>query len=276
MNKYFLTDLDGTLLDNNAVLSKESLETLLKANELGIVISYATARSFTSSISATTKMSWKYPVVLYNGALIIDPVEKRVLKVHYLNHKLTDSIIKIGKQKGLTPLLFCLDDNDNERVFHEKLYSKGYINFYNSRKDDPRFSEVDSLVAYEECRTIILTYIGLYDELEPLRQSLVECYQDDVNIHFMKDNYIENHYFLEVTHKMANKEEGLMEWCRLLGCDPTEVTVFGDNLNDLALFEKAGKKVAVSNAHQQLKAQSDIIIDSNEDGGVVKYIESVI
>lgn len=80
--KYFLTDLDGTLLRNDASLSEYTIEVIGHAMKQGAVISYSTARSFTSSSSVTSKIPWKYPVVLYNGALIYDPINKEVVEGH--------------------------------------------------------------------------------------------------------------------------------------------------------------------------------------------------
>jgi hypothetical protein len=48
---------------------------------------------------------------------------------------------------------------------------------------------------------------------------------------------------------------------------------FGDNLNDLPLFEACDIKVAVENAKPEVKAASDFICGSNEDDGVVKWME---
>ena len=39
------------------------------------------------------------------------------------------------------------------------------------------------------------------------------------------------------------------------------------------MFEKAGTKVAVNNANRELKCLADIIIESNDDDGVAKYLE---
>ena len=49
---------------------------------------------------------------------------------------------------------------------------------------------------------------------------------------------------------------------------------FGDNLNDLPLFDIADECYAVSNACQQLKDAATAIIDSNCNDGVVKFIMS--
>lgn len=54
------------------------------------------------------------------------------------------------------------------------------------------------------------------------------------------------------------------------------MTIFGDNLNDIGMFAKAGKKIAVENANSVLIAEADEVIESNEEDGVAKYINALM
>jgi Cof subfamily protein (haloacid dehalogenase superfamily) len=274
-NKHFLTDLDGTLLQSDATLSEYTINVICNAMKQGIIISYATARSYISSNKIVSVIPWKYPIVLYNGAVIFDPVSSKVIGGYWLDNETTNQIIEIGRKQGLIPFLFALDEEDKERVFHEKLLRMGDITFYESRPNDPRFGEMPLLECSDAFRTLIVTYIGLLHELEPLKDEVQRRFGNQVHIHLMKDQYIENHYFLEFSHSKANKKEGLKQWAELMHCMPEDVTAFGDNLNDLGMFETAGTKVAVSNAHPNLIALSTLVVESNDEDGVAKYIHRV-
>ena len=48
--------------------------------------------------------------------------------------------------------------------------------------------------------------------------------------------------------------------------------MFGDNLNDLPMFEIADVAVAVENAFDEAKAKADIIIGPNTEDSVAKFI----
>ncbi|TXK68934.1 HAD family hydrolase [Paenibacillus sp. N3.4] len=52
-----------------------------------------------------------------------------------------------------------------------------------------------------------------------------------------------------------------------------EVTVFGDNLNDLGTFNAGVYKVVVANAHPDIRMLPDLIVQSNDEDGVARYIE---
>jgi Cof subfamily protein (haloacid dehalogenase superfamily) len=274
--KFILTDLDGTLLQSNASLSDYTIKVLLEALDQGIVISYATARSYLSSNRIVSVIPWKYPLVLYNGALIFDPTKNKVIDGHWLDRGITNQIIELGRNFSLSPLLFGMDEEDRERVYHEKLVRTGDLHFLQSRPNDPRFAEVDRLECPESCRTLMVTYIGLLEELEPLKREIEQKYGKQVHIHIMKDSYIEHHYFLECSHSKANKKDGLKMWAKLVNCNPEDVIVFGDNLNDLGMFEAAGTKVAVSNAQCQLMGIATHVVESNDEDAVAKYIKGLL
>jgi 5-amino-6-(5-phospho-D-ribitylamino)uracil phosphatase len=272
--RYFLTDLDGTLLQSDATVSEYTRRLLASAQELGVVIGYATARGLISSRKVTEGVDWKHPRVLYNGALIVSPDGETVLGGNWLNPEMTERVLACGREHGLVPLLFVIDGDNRELVYHEKLHRTGDIQFCGSRPGDPRFREQVRLNCPGDCRTLSITYIGLAEELEPLHQKVAVCFGDQVHTHMMKDNYIKDHYFLEISHARANKREGALLWAELAGCKPEELTVFGDNLNDLGLFEAAGCRVAVANAHPDLLKLAHRTTASNDEDGVARYIES--
>lgn len=191
---------------------------------------------------------------------------------HWLDKEITNSIIELGRSYHLVPLLFALDDEDNEYVLHEKLYKIGDISFYNSRPNDPRFQEVERLSCPETYRTLIITYIGLLEDLLALNNRISELYGDQVLVHMMKDNYIKDHYFLEFSHPMANKAEGARLWAKLVDRSLSQITVFGDNLNDVGMFVAAGKRIAVANAHERLIEMADHVIGTNDEDAVARYI----
>jgi hydroxymethylpyrimidine pyrophosphatase-like HAD family hydrolase len=95
-------------------------------------------------------------------------------------------------------------------------------------------------------------------------------------MHFTLDNYLQDQYFLEVSHPLANKKNGALQWAELVGCLPEQMIVFGDNLNDIGLFEAGTKNIAVSNARAELKEKTGLIIASNEEDGVARYIKSLL
>ncbi|WP_442600680.1 Cof-type HAD-IIB family hydrolase [Paenibacillus sp. KN14-4R] len=274
--KAYVTDLDGTLLRSDQSISDFTTGVINDLLEQDTVITFATARGSISADSVVSRISWKYPVILYNGALIYDWIDKKVIGGYWLDVLTTNVVIEIGSQHGITPLLFCLDKGDKERVLHEKLQRYGETEFVHSRKNDPRFTEVDGLECPPDHRTLALTYIGLKEELEPILNEVMEKLGNQVHLHMMKDYYIDNHYFLEISHPKANKKDGLKLWADHMHIDIQDIVIFGDHLNDLGLFEVGGTKVAVSNAQESILNLADHVIQSNNEDGVATYLVSKV
>ena len=77
----YLADLDGTLLTPAQTVSERTRETLNALLEEGAHISYATARSLETSSAVTRGIGFSDPVILHNGAVVSDPVQKKPLAV---------------------------------------------------------------------------------------------------------------------------------------------------------------------------------------------------
>ena len=77
----YLADLDGTLLTPAQTVSERTRETINALLEKGAHISYATARSLETSSAVTRGIRFSDPVILHNGAVVSDPVQKKPLAV---------------------------------------------------------------------------------------------------------------------------------------------------------------------------------------------------
>ncbi|NUT35927.1 MAG: HAD family phosphatase [Hamadaea sp.] len=79
--------------------------------------------------------------------------------------------------------------------------------------------------------------------------------------------------FVEIHPPGVDKATGLTVVTDLLGIDPADVLVFGDQLNDVPSFAWAGRRVAVANGHPTLLEMADDVTLSNDDDGVAAYLE---
>ena len=60
----------------------------------------------------------------------------------------------------------------------------------------------------------------------------------------------------------------------MLGCE--KLICFGDEVNDIPMFNVADESYAVSNANQKLKNIATKIIRSNDEDGVARWLNSKI
>ena len=75
---------------------------------------------------------------------------------------------------------------------------------------------------------------------------------------------------MEVLHKDASKASAAILLKKRLGCD--KMICFGDEINDIPMFEIADECYAVENAVPELKRIATGIILSNDEDGVAKWL----
>lgn len=83
--------------------------------------------------------------------------------------------------------------------------------------------------------------------------------------------------FVEICPPGVDKASGLAVVATALGVDPADVLVFGDMPNDLSMFRWAGwGRVAVGNAHPQVRALADEVTGSNDQDGVAVWLDRLL
>ena len=88
--KLYISDLDGTLLNNEMMLSEETIEIINSLLEKGLNFTFATARSMDSVEKITNPLKLNLPFVIYNGGAIYDPKKEKYIRIGSNNKKLSE------------------------------------------------------------------------------------------------------------------------------------------------------------------------------------------
>jgi hydroxymethylpyrimidine pyrophosphatase-like HAD family hydrolase len=109
--------------------------------------------------------------------------------------------------------------------------------------------------------------------LRKLHKHLEKVFGNNLTYHLAPEAYLGG-YFLTILHPQADKKNGLKRLKEYLGESISEITVFGDNINDLGMFSQAHISVAVANAIDEVKNAATIVLDqTNDEDGVAYYLE---
>ncbi len=79
-------------------------------------------------------------------------------------------------------------------------------------------------------------------------------------------------YYLDITHRLANKGDGIAALAQAFGVELTQVAALGDMTNDLPMFARAGLSVAMGQAPACVRAAADATATTNEEAGVADAI----
>jgi hydroxymethylpyrimidine pyrophosphatase-like HAD family hydrolase len=83
-------------------------------------------------------------------------------------------------------------------------------------------------------------------------------------------------YYLDITHPLANKGDGLSALANALDMSTDGIAVIGDGRNDITMFVRSAFSVAMGNASADVKANATCVTASNEDEGFAKAIEQLV
>ncbi len=272
MKAIYISDLDGTLLRNEGILSNYSRSKLISLMNDGLNFTVASARSVVSMQTILHDIPFKLPVIEFNGSFISDFFTG--------NHQIVHDISKDIKEELFCDILkhqripFVSSYNGTEDcLYYDEIVNDGMLCYLNSRKSagDRRLRK-SALKDILNEHIVCFTIIDREENLADLAELFNEKYSNKVEILLIENQYSPGWYWLTIHDCKATKDQGIKVLLEEYGFSPEALTVFGDNLNDIKMFQLAKNKVAVGNAKPELIQIATEVIGSNEDDSVVKYI----
>ncbi|MBZ6528036.1 HAD family phosphatase [Aerococcaceae bacterium DSM 111021] len=287
MVKLFVSDMDGTLLNEEHVISDRNASAVKALQQAGIEFVIATGRAYNSAKPILDVHNINCKMINLNGAAVYNlngeietkiPLEigtvKKMLK--YLDESDTEYSV-------MTDKYFYVDDKEAfiERV-HEMLRKLDIEKHTNIKTDDAYSS--DAQFIHE------IAYIKGMDEFS---------YTDDtMALKFMvfgepSDNKLTNFYEafkaledlditssgpdnLEITHSKAQKGFAVEKYAASRGISMEDVATIGDSLNDRSMLKMAGHSYAMGNSAPEVIEMAKTIAPSHREDGVAVVIEELL
>lgn len=269
MKTIYVSDLDGTLLDNNAQIAEETAQGLNSLIDRGVLFSLATARTAATVVPMTGAVKINLPVILMNGAAIYDIQSSRYIKIEEVPYSAVQQISRAAKQCGISGFVYTID-NDRLHAWYDKISTPAMREFYKERrtKYNKPFSQVKALDDILGKTAVYFSFLDTEERLSPLYEKIKDI--EGIKIEYYKDIYDKERWYLELLSSNASKKSGTDFLRQYTHAD--RVIGFGDNLNDLPLFSACDECYAVENAHTELKKAANAVIGSNVQNGVVKFV----
>lgn len=265
----FVSDLDGTLINSNKQVPQESIEIINTLIEKGVNFTVATARTPATAVEILRDLKLKLPVALMNGVLIYDTKELKYIDIKEINKKSTHEVLDIFNKFNKNPLVYGIKDN-HLWVYHKNFEHSYEYNFYKERvnKKLKTFVEVkDYKESIAESNIINFVAFDSYEKIKAIAEE-IKCI-DGITVNYYEDVY-EDCYFLEAYSDKASKANGIKYLSKYI--DYSKVICFGDNLNDIPMFELADEAYATANAAEGIKKIATSVIDSCDDNGVANFL----
>ena len=269
-NILFITDLDGTLLNEHSKVSAKSVKLLNAAIDRGINLSIATARTPATVEGLMSEVNTRLPLIVMTGAAMWQPRTGEFLNIRYIEPDSLGVIRDCCECNGLVPFLFILPGDGKIHMWHPAAMTAAERKFTEERSHLPlKKLHIGDIRYGTICEGVVLIFATapwrqIVECAESLRKSglcTVQAYHDIFNHEWG---------FLEVFAPGTSKESAMESLRAIAGC--SEVVAFGDNLNDIGMLERATKGISVANAFPAVKEVADEVIGPNTTDSVAEYI----
>lgn len=262
MIKLLAIDLDGTALDHQRKLVPSVIPAVQRAKEAGIQVILASGRILPSMKTFLDPLGLQGPVICSNGALLYGsdfelshhwPVDKEAVRrlIEFAEHD------QIHVNLYSLAQLYNFAESDWGRVYQQRVHSVPVQMIERSAADQLAVSKA-MLVA--EGSLIDAIQEKLADVLEGLPVRLTRSEPE----------------YLECLNVEASKGHALETLATQLGLVREEVAAIGDYWNDIEMLQFAGTSAAVGNAAEETKRAAQVVVSSNEQGGVAEFVDSIL
>ena len=132
----YISDLDGTLLDSNSIVTSHSIENINHLLQKGMLFTIATARTPATVVPLLKQLQLDLPVVLMNGAVLYDIRNKHYIQTNGFTDDSALRYISVLENRDLIPFVYRIENNKLQ-VFHKPLVNDIQRDFKYKRENTP-------------------------------------------------------------------------------------------------------------------------------------------
>lgn len=263
MYKAVITDLDGTLLNENHEVSEYSKKVIRELIEKGYKFYIATGRLYASTKEIAESIGINIPLITINGTRILDEEGNEIYN-STIRSELIHKIANVDYKSYGEEILINGYDKDIWLVVDKK----AEIYYRSQRPDKPYFPTTVSLERFTSANFNKMHFIGYHENLLKLKEKLDVLVGNELNIVFVGKNC------LEIFSKDANKAKAAKILLERDNIKLEETVAFGDSVNDYEMLTEVGRGYIMGNGIYLLKemAKNLEIIGKNSDDGEAKKI----
>lgn len=271
MTTLYVTDLDGTFLTDEARVSDESARIVSSLSRAGALISVATARTPATVEPLLADTYTTARMVVMTGAALWDRSTRSYVGMRLLPAGEVDVILDCMRRRGVNLFGYSVDDGGHLDVYHEApALTAPERRFVDLRRNLglKTFHLAQSLPLGSRGHTALFFGMGTREAIVGLAgelSAITSCY-----VSYYKDTYLPDLWLIEIFAGGVSKAAGIARLRESVKAD--RVVAFGDNLNDIPMLREADVAVAVANALPETKAVADVVIGSNNDDSVARFI----
>lgn len=262
------TDIDGTLLNGDRVLSPRLLQAIAKLpKDFPIILASSRMPDAMRHLQQDMGRLGE-PLICYNGGFVIHDEQEEVVHDTPILLEHCEALVDIARGTEIHVSLY-----QGEKWYEPEMDYWAQREARNTRVE-PTVKQLDQVLemwksGMKGAHKVMC--MGAAEEIELFYRQAEQHLGSALHLYRSKDTYI------EIAPKTISKASALALLLeRKFGIGMDEVMAFGDNYNDMEMLQAVGLGVAMGNAREEVKSIADRVTLSNKEDGVALMIEELL
>ena len=263
-------DLDGTLLDSQLQIRRQTIETLQKVREKGVQAMIVTGRHHTAVYPYWHQLDLELPAICCNGTYVYDFRNKRPLVGNPMTLQESVKLLALAREYAVHLMIYV----DDVMAYESDSPHIGRLLKWSATLPEQVRPRIERIASFDR----------LLEEGERLWKFL--AFDEDVDaLHAFDSEVSENLNLgcvwsarnrIDIAHGGNDKGYRLNEFIAQKGISPQEVIAFGDQDNDKEMLKLAGLGVAMGNSRENVRECADYVTGTNDSDGIAEVLQRFI
>jgi len=257
-------DLDGTLLRSDQRVDDRDLAAIAELQAAGVTVTIVTGRLYSGATGAAQACAIEGAIGCCDGSHLVEVGSGRTLMHHGMSGEIAAAVRAAVTDHRLAPFVF------DAHGIHYEHAGAPYARYIGTWSPNLRVLEEDAVWQTEP-----LAAVAVGDEADVARaHAELRAYADRLFSVSFPIYALPGKHAIMVRAAGATKGTALTELCRRAGCSLAEAVAVGDWMNDVPMFEVAGRSFAMSNAPDAVhaKATDRLSCSAGDGGGIAEAV----
>ena len=263
MYRLLALDLDGTLLRRDHSVDPRDIAAIRELTAAGVTVTICTGRLHSGAMAAADACSIRGTIACVEGSHLVEVATNTTVFHHAIADELAQVLAETTAAHDLAAFVF-----DAQGIHHEHAGAP-FANYVSTWSPNLRVTE--ERLGWESALAAVA--IGEPAAVEAAHAILRGHSERLFSVSFPVWTSPGKHAVL-VRAAGPTKGTALAELCRVAGCSTDEAVAIGDWVNDIPMFEVAGRSFAMGTAPEEVrrKATDTLDTEAGAGGGIAEAI----
>jgi Cof subfamily protein (haloacid dehalogenase superfamily) len=269
--KLLALDVDGTLLRRDGTIHPGDRDAITRLRASGVPITIVTGRLYSGTSGVARSIQITGPIACVDGSHIVDLDDDTSLFCQTIMGDDAASLRDVIERHPSASFLFA-----NDNIVHD-VSGEPFAPYV--RTWSPNIAVVDRVTDHpywaHERGVVAVVSVGQSAHIDAAALELRERLDHAAFVISFPIGRMEGMAAMVIRAKGPTKGTAIGWLADYYGCNPAQVVAVGDWLNDVPMFQAAGRSFVMGQAPAHVKAEAtdQLVADGHEGGGIAEAIE---